>query len=94
MIYKWDEAKRIANMVKHGQDFEAARRFDWAIALQWPDIRKDYGETRWLAYGKIDGRLHLLVFTGRNNQTRVISLRKANAKEQATYGNQIDPQLT
>ncbi len=91
MIYEWDEAKRIANMVKHGLDFEAARRFNWSTALQWVGTRRDYGETRWKSLGWIGGDLHLLVFTIRGGHIRVISLRKANAKEHNQHENQNNP---
>ncbi len=91
MIYEWDEAKRIANMVKHGLDFEAARRFDWSTALQSVDAKRDYGEIRWKSLGWIDNRLHMLVFTNRGNHIHLISPRKANTREQAFYETQIDP---
>ena len=92
MIYEWDEAKRAANLAKHGVDFAAVRSFEWDTALRFPDRRKDYGEARWLLLGMICRRLHLLVFTEREDRVRVISLRKANQKERARYETEIDSQ--
>lgn len=37
------------------------------------------------ALGKINGRLHMVVFTVRGESLRIISLRKANAREVARY---------
>ena len=85
MKLTWDEAKRAANLEKHGVDFAAIEAFDWATALVLEDTRKDYGETRLLAMGLIEGRLHALVFARRADGVRVISLRKANSRERRRY---------
>ena len=52
-----------------------------AAASIEPDDRFDYGETRYRAWGPIDGRFDMLVFTMRGSVLRAISLRKANARE-------------
>ena len=83
--YEWDEAKRIENLDKHGIDFTDAARFDWDLAVATPDLRHDYREARIVASGPIDGRLYVLVYTRRNALRRIISLRKANRREQAKY---------
>lgn len=85
MEYQWDESKRFRNLAKHGVDFEAVETFDWETAIRFPDMRKPYGEERWLALGKIGERLHALVYTSRHDGLRVISLRKANNKELSRY---------
>jgi uncharacterized DUF497 family protein len=48
-------------------------------------LRRDYGETRWEAYGFIHGRLFTLVFTERHGRIRIISLRKSSNREHRTY---------
>jgi uncharacterized DUF497 family protein len=83
--YEWNEAKRVENLERHGVDFMAVHGFDWPTAVVFEDRRRDYGETRMLAYGKVAERLHVLVYTRRPNARRIISLRKANAREQAAY---------
>lgn len=85
MIYEWDEGKREANLRDRGVDFAAAARFDWDTAVIEADARQDYGEPRFIARGLIDGRLYVLVYTRRGATTRVISLRKANAREVKRY---------
>jgi len=83
--FAWDEARRTVNLAKHGVDFVAVAGFDWETAVFFPDDRRDYGEARMLAYGLIDGRLHALVFTRRGAVHRLISLRRANRREEAIY---------
>ena len=85
MIFEWDEAKRIANLAKHGVDFELVREFDWSTAYHRRDARRDYGEPRWFSLGLIGNRIHALVFTWRSGRVRVISMRKASEKERLDY---------
>jgi uncharacterized DUF497 family protein/uncharacterized protein (DUF4415 family) len=75
--FEWDEAKRSDNQQKHGVDFAVVARFEFDTAIIRVDDRKNYDETRYLAFGKVDGRLHVLVFTARGAVIRVISLRRA-----------------
>jgi uncharacterized DUF497 family protein len=83
--YEWDETKRVENRRKHRVDFEAILRFDWSMSIARPDRRFRYGEERVLAFAPIDGRLHAAVYTIRGDVRRIISLRKANRREQAEY---------
>jgi hypothetical protein len=85
MSYDWDEAKRQANLKKHGVDFARAEGFDWDSALVIEDRRQDYGEPRLSALGYIGKRLHVLIFTPRGRVVRLIGLRKANAREVRQY---------
>jgi uncharacterized DUF497 family protein len=80
-MIRWDEAKRAANLAKHGVDFAAATGFDWDGALVVEDTRFDYSERRYQALGMIGPRLYMLVYTPIPDGFRVISLRKANKKE-------------
>lgn len=50
------------------------------------DDRRDYGETRFITIGKLNGRVVVLVWTERAGNHRVISMRKANAREQKIVG--------
>ncbi len=49
--------------------------------------RKNYGETRYIAAGYLDARLHVLVFSETERGIRVISLRKANQREIERHAN-------
>ncbi|WP_425280016.1 BrnT family toxin [Holophaga foetida] len=68
-----------------GLSFDRAPELDWDRALLFQDDRSDYGETRWLALGFLDARLHVLVFLETENGIRVISFRKANERERRRY---------
>ena len=83
--YVWDDAKRAANLAVHRVDFTAAMHFDWETAQATPDTRRDYGEPRFIAVGRIGIRLHVLVYTPRGGLLRIISLRKANQREISRY---------
>lgn len=48
-------------------------------------MRHDYGETRYVALGQLQGRLHVLCFTETRDGIRVISFRKANEREVKRY---------
>jgi uncharacterized protein len=50
------------------------------------DTRRDYGEERRIAYGYLSGRLHVCVYTVREDELRIISVRKANDREISRYG--------
>lgn len=85
-LYEWDDAKNSANRAKHGVGFELVLAFDWAAAVIRPDDRKDYGEARQLAYGRIGGRGYAIVFVVRGERIRLISLRPMHEKEARKYG--------
>jgi len=87
MIYEWDEAKRASNIAKHGIDFEEVRSFDWDTALIREDMRRDYGERRWMAIGTMGFALvvAVVVYTERGEATRIISARLASNRERAFY---------
>lgn len=83
--YTRDEDKRQANLRVHRIDFSAVHRFDWANAVLFVDDREDYGELREIAIGFIDPGLYVFTFTRRKDQTRVISLRKAEKSDVRKY---------
>ena len=85
MEIEWDEAKRRHNLDKHGVDFAHALEFAWEDALVIVDDRFAYGEERRIALGLFRGRVHVVVHTVRENVTRMISFRRANARERRTY---------
>lgn len=80
-MWDWDEQKRQANLAKHGVDFALAEEFDWSTAKTEPDLRWDYGEERFESVGHIGNRLFVLIYAMRGTTRRLISLRKANARE-------------
>lgn len=87
-IVEFDGAKDDRNRGRHGIGLLAAMDFEWSSAWIAEDLRQDYGERRFRAIGFIDLRLHVLVFTPRDRVIRVISLRRANARETKRYETQ------
>lgn len=64
------------------------------VLLFAPDVREDYGESRWVGIGAIRGRTAVVVFTERGPDTiRVISLRKATSRESKQYKKAVKDQL-
>ena len=85
MEFEWDERKRQRNLRLHKVDFiDVLPMFDGAT-LEIVDERFDYGETRIRCLGEIDGRVYVVVYTWRGIGRRIISARKANAREKRTY---------
>jgi uncharacterized DUF497 family protein len=85
MEFEWDEAKRRSNLDKHGGDFEdLAPLFEGAI-VETPDNRRDYGERRIKCLGTIKGRVYFVAYVQRGNRRRIITARRANAREERTY---------
>jgi len=86
MNIEFDPAKDILNRTIHGLSLADAAEFDLTGAKVLVDDRKDYGEIRYRAFGRMDGMGHCLVFTIRENAVRVISFRRAHEKEMRRHG--------
>jgi len=87
MQIEYDPAKNVRNIEQRGLSFELALAFDWAGADIRPDTRHDYGEQRFQATGFIGEKLYRLVFTWRGEKARIISLRRANKREETCHVN-------
>ncbi|MFY8105702.1 MAG: BrnT family toxin [Elstera sp.] len=81
----FDPAKNARNIEERQLSFERAAAFDFVSALYRVDDRHDYGETRYSALGKLDGRVHVLAFVEIADGIRVISFRKANPRGVKLY---------
>lgn len=86
MRIEFDPVKDIINRHKHGLSLADAARMEIDAAAVVVDERFPYGEARFGAYGRINGRLHMLAFTMRGDVLRAISFRKANRREVTRYG--------
>ncbi len=83
MVFEWDEYKREETLARRNLDFASVEYFDWGTAVYERSDR--YSETRYMATGYIFNRLHRVVYTIRDDRTRIISLRRANARERRRY---------
>ena len=86
MVYEWDAAKNRTNFVKHGLDFADAGQVFAGPCVTFVDRRFDYGEERLITLGLLAGRVVIIAHAPRGDDiTRVISIRKANRREQKIY---------
>jgi uncharacterized DUF497 family protein len=87
---EFDTTKRQVTVVNRGLDMARADEIFAGATLTIPDDREDYGEPRFITVGRLDGRMVVTVWTPRGAARRIISLRKANDREQALYGDRLD----
>lgn len=85
MEITYDVNKNIRNVATRGLSFERAADFDFETAMFAIDDRHDYNETRIVATGYLDSRLHVLCFIETTSGIRVISFRKENPREIKYY---------
>jgi len=85
MGFQWDPVKDAANHDKHGIGFRAAAEIFRGFVVIAEDVRRDYGERRWIALGEYDREIIRLVFTQRGEDIRIISAWKANRHDRETY---------
>ena len=85
MRVSFDLNKNERNIRERDLSFELAAEFDFETARVQADLRREYGETRYVALGSLHGRLHVLCFTETLDGIRVISFRKANDREATRY---------
>ena len=89
MDISYDTTKNAHNIEERDLSFERAADFDFETAKVWQDLRNPYPESRYVAIGYPDGRLHVLVFSETERGVRVISFRKANSREGKNHGFQL-----
>ncbi len=85
MDFEWDEAKRQANILKHGIDFVDAIRVFRGDFIEEEDRRRDYGEPRYRAVGLLGEIVIRVAYTWRRERRRIISARRANRNERRAY---------
>ena len=85
MRIAYDPAKREATLRKRNLDMaDAGNVFD-GPTITIEDDRRVYGEIRYITIGLLADRMVLLAWTPRDDARRIISMRKANARERALY---------
>jgi uncharacterized DUF497 family protein len=83
--FEWDIKKAHSNLKKHGIDFaDAISVLEDESAITIPDKHPD--EERFVTIGRdVFGRILVIVYTWRQDRIRIISSRKATAKEINQY---------
>ena len=87
--FTWDDAKRRANLRKHGIDFAHAERIFRGFTLTAEDMRETYGEQRFLTLGLLEDQVVSVAHTERGDDIRIISIRKATKHEARFYFSQV-----
>lgn len=84
MGFEYDPAKSLENKRKHGLDFEEAQAL-WQDAALVEIPARVTEEPRWVVIGKIEERHWSAVVTRRNDNIRLISVRRSRDEEVAIY---------
>jgi uncharacterized protein len=94
MQFEWDEVKNQRNLAKHKISFETAKSvFDdpWQLSVQ---DRVVHGEERWQTLGMVSGVVVIVAHTwaeaDSGQMLRLISARKATARERRVYAENQD----
>jgi len=84
MKFQWDEEKSQSNLEKHGIDFEAASAL-WVDPSRI-EIQAPYPlENRRVLIGRTGKKLWTAIFTLREDEIRIISVRRSRRKEVRLY---------
>lgn len=85
MQFDFVPVKSKSNEAKHGIDFETAQRL-WldpnAVTVPAKNIEN---ETRFARIAQVDGKIWFAVFTYRENNVRLVTVRKARENERCEY---------
>jgi uncharacterized protein len=89
MKITFDPAKRAETLRKRRIDFLDAESVFAGLTYTIPDQRFPYPEDRYITVGLLSGRMVIVVWTPVEHGRRIISMRKANDREQARYSHRL-----
>ena len=90
MNIEFDPAKAALTLEARGLDFADAATVFAGRHFTLEDLRQNYGEPRFITAGFLAERMVILVWTPRGAARRIISMRKANEREQTHYQRHLD----
>ncbi|HOE96825.1 MAG TPA: BrnT family toxin [Candidatus Sumerlaeota bacterium] len=87
LIFEWDRSKAKENLKKHKVGFEEGKTiFNDPFLLTFPDISSSEEEERFISIGlSCRERVLILIHTERQGRIRIISCRRAAARERRSY---------
>jgi uncharacterized protein len=85
LLIEFDPDKDARNIRRRGVSLAEAATLLQGFVVDRVDDRRDYGETRFVAIGEIEGVEFACVYTLRGEAIRPISLRRASRKERHVY---------
>jgi hypothetical protein len=83
--FTWDEKKDRANQRKHGISFSLASLVFADVNRKERPDENSLNEERWITIGLVDGEEIVVVYTVRDEVTRLISARGADKYENEDY---------
>ena len=83
--FDWDETKRLSNLEERGVDFKDAALIFEGPVIAKEDTRKDYGEQRFRALGKVDDEYYIVAYTLRGSICWIISAWKVGENGKRRY---------
>jgi uncharacterized protein len=94
MRITFDPTKREWTLRERGLDFEDAKAVFVGRTATFEDVRFDYPEVRYVTIGLLAERMGVLIWTpdlsvSDDEGRRIISMRKANAREQRRFAQQL-----
>ena len=85
-MYEWDEAKRAANLKKHGFDFaDADLVYENPNKITLHEVRREEPRLLDIAIVEVLGVTLALAYVVRGYNIRIISFRRASRKERRIY---------
>jgi len=87
LTFEWDEVKSKANLQKHKVSFEEGKTiFNDPFLFTFPDEKHSANEDRFINIGlSAKSRILVLTHTEQQDKIRIISCRKATARERKFY---------
>jgi uncharacterized DUF497 family protein len=89
MKITFDPAKRAETLRERRIDFLDAETVFAGLTYTTLDRRFPYPEERYVTVGLLAGRMVIVVWTPTDDGRRIISMRKANDREQARYSHRL-----
>lgn len=89
MRFVWSERKRSVNLKEHGLDFVDVQVVFEGLTYTYEDDRFAYGEERLITLGLLAGMPVSIAHTETHDEIRVISFRKATAREAKAFFNEV-----
>ncbi|WP_298957606.1 BrnT family toxin [uncultured Methylobacterium sp.] len=85
MAEPFDPTKRDKTRIDRGLDFADAGEVFAGPTYTFEDTRRDDGEKRFVTIGSLRGRMVVVGWTPRDGEHRIVTMRKANDREQKKY---------
>jgi len=90
MRITYHEAKRAITLAERGLDFADATQVFEGVEYTTADERRDYGEERYQTVGYLGEVMVMVVWTPRDDDRHIISMRKCNEREREKFRVHLD----